>query len=194
MDDSPEIRSYRAVFALERRIYRIDTVRLNPSGIPLRGIVYAAALVAASLVGGSLPPLRWLDPLIPWYVRDAGLPLAAAWLLASARIDGRAFHLAALAAVAHLVAPRRLSRLGAASGGDRWQPPPVLCIADGSDARLRALRYRGPGAVLVRAPHRRRAAHPMRRASVTLHPAGAPAARASVLELAPGAVLEVRVR
>ena len=30
-----------SVFALERRIYRIDTLRLNPSGVPLRGIGYA---------------------------------------------------------------------------------------------------------------------------------------------------------
>ena len=33
-----EIRSYRRVFDLERRIYSIDRVRLNPGGVPVRGV------------------------------------------------------------------------------------------------------------------------------------------------------------
>ena len=78
MSSTLEVRSFRSVFALERRIYRIDTLRLNPSGIPLRGICYAAALVVVALVAGAVPPTAWLDPLIPWYVRDLGAPLAAA--------------------------------------------------------------------------------------------------------------------
>jgi hypothetical protein len=32
-----EIRSFRRVFDLERRIYRVDRLRLNPGGIPVRG-------------------------------------------------------------------------------------------------------------------------------------------------------------
>jgi hypothetical protein len=36
-----DIRSYRAVFDLERRIYRIDRLRLNPSGVPVRGVIDA---------------------------------------------------------------------------------------------------------------------------------------------------------
>ncbi len=194
MEGPPEIRSYRAVFALERRIYQIDTLRLNPSGIPLRGIVYAVALAAASLVAGALPPLCWLDPLIPWYLRDVGLPVAAAWLLACARIDGRAFHVAALAALTHLAGPRRLDRLEPRPAGDRWRPPPIVWIPDGSDARFRALRYRGPGAVRVSRPHVRREWSRPRRADVTLHPLGGTGTRTSVLELAAGAVLEVRDR
>ena len=45
-----EIRSYRAVFDLERRIYRVDRMRLNPAGVPVRGIVYFLALLAAIVV------------------------------------------------------------------------------------------------------------------------------------------------
>ncbi len=41
-----EIRSYRAVFDLERRIYRVDQLRLNPGGIPVRGVVYFLAILA----------------------------------------------------------------------------------------------------------------------------------------------------
>ena len=88
-----EVRSFRSVFALERRIYRVDTLRLNPGGIPLRGVVYASVLVIAALAAGAMPPTAWLDPLIPWYVRDLAMPLAAATLLGALRVEGRPFHL-----------------------------------------------------------------------------------------------------
>src|SRR5580693_4304760 len=100
---SVEIRSFRSVFALERRIYRIDTLRLNPSGVPLRGVTWALALVVGALVAGALPPTRWLDPLAPWYVRDVGLPLATAWLCASIRVDGRPLHAAARSCAEHVL-------------------------------------------------------------------------------------------
>ena len=41
-----EIHSYRRVFDLERRVYSVDRLRLNPSGVPVRGIVYFLAVVA----------------------------------------------------------------------------------------------------------------------------------------------------
>ena len=50
-----EIRSYRAVFDLERRLYRVDGLRLNPSGVPVRGIVALAALLATVLAAQRLP-------------------------------------------------------------------------------------------------------------------------------------------
>jgi hypothetical protein len=190
-----EVRSFRSVFALERRIYRIDTLRLNPSGVPLRGIGYAALLVAAALIAGTLPPTAWLDPLIPWYVRDLGLPLTAAVLLGALRVEGRAVHLAAVALVGHALTRRRLSALAPLPRRwARWHPPPVLWIPDGSDARFRSLRYRGPGAVLVHHPHLRAERSRRRRADLTLHPLAGPPGRPTALELAPGAVLEVRPR
>jgi hypothetical protein len=190
-----EIRSFRSVFALERRIYRIDTLRLNPGGIPLRGIVYAAVAVLVALLAGALPPTAWLDPLIPWYVRDLGIPLAAATLLGALRVEGRPFHLAALALLGHAFTRRRLSALAPLPRrGGRWRPPPVVWLPDGSDARFRALRYRGPGAVLVHHPHLRAEWPPRRRADVTLHPLTGAPVRDTVLELATGAVLEIRTR
>ncbi len=197
MSEQIEIRSFRSVFALERRIYRIDTLALNPSGIPLRGIAWAAALVALALVAGALPPTSWLDPLAPWYVRDVALPLAGAWLGASVRIDGRPLHAAARSCAGHLLGARTLHSLRAPARAEaRWEPPPILCIPDGSDAGFRALRYRGPGAVLVARPHLRAEWRPRPwRAAVTLHPLpGVAGGRATVLELAAGAVLEVRPR
>jgi hypothetical protein len=197
-DSTLEIRSFRSVFALERRIYRLDTLRLNPGGIPLRGIAYAAVLVLAALVAGALPPTAWLDPVVPWYVRDVGLPVASATIFTAVRVEGRPFHLAALAIGRLVLSSRRTGGLAALPRRHaRWRPPVVLLLPDGSDSRFRALRFRGPGAVLVALPHVRREWRRGGRADLTLHPLSGPPGppgRASVLELAAGAVLEIRRR
>ena len=194
MNTQLEIRSFRSVFALERRIYRIDTLRLNPGGVPLRGIAYAVALVVMALVAGAVPPTAWLDPLVPWYMRDIGLPVGLATVLGALRVDGRPFHLAAQSIGGYVLGPRWLSGLCAAPSPRRWQPPEVLLIPDGSDSRFRLLRFRGPGAVLVQHPHLRVKWPALARAHITLHPLHGTAGRATVVELAPGAVLEVRTK
>lgn len=152
-----EIRSYRAVFDLERRIYRIDRLRLNPTGVPVRGVVYALALIALALLGSSLPGLSLALRLLPWYILDLGLPVGAAALLTVIRIDGRPAHLAAQSLLRHRVGPRRSVGLCAGGRGSqpgaRWRPPPLLVLPDGSDAHARRLRYTGPGAVLVAVAH-----------------------------------------
>jgi hypothetical protein len=193
-----EIRSFRAVFDLERRIYRVDTVRLNPGGIPLRGVLYTIALVPACLVAGRIPPVSWVLGLVPWYVRYLALPVVVAALATVVRIDGRPFHHAAVALAAHCVAPRWTCGLARAHApGVRWRPPTILLIPDGSDARLRRLRYRGPGAVLVGYPHDRAEWSPRsilrRRADLTIHSRGSgrPLGRPVALELSAGVVLEV---
>jgi hypothetical protein len=188
-----EVRSFRSVFALERRIYRIDTLRLNPTGIPLRGVGYAVALVAAALIASALPPTAWLDPAVPWYVRELGGPLAIATLLATVRIEGRPFHLAALALLRLAVTPRCLTGLTPTRRCERWRPPEILCIPNGSDSQFRSLRYRGPGAVLVNHPHLRSEWSGLTaRADITLHPLAQTGTRPTVLELADRAVLEAR--
>jgi hypothetical protein len=189
-----EIRSFRSVFALERRIYRIDTLRLNPGGVPLRGITYALTLVLMALLCGAVPPTAWLDDLVPWYLRDIGIPVGLATLLGALRVDGRPFHLAAQSIGGYALGPRRLSGLRAAPRTRRWHPREVLLIPDGSDSRFRLLRFRGPGAVLVQYPHLRVEWPARARADITLHPLHGSAGRASVVELAPGAVLEVRTK
>jgi len=156
-----EIRSYRTVFDLERRIYRVDRLRLNPGGVPLRGIVYFLALVALTLLAGALPLLGTLVRMLPWYMRDLGLPGASAAVLTMIRIEGRPFHLAARSLLRFASGPRCLVRVraGRASdcfrAGQRWYPPPIVLLADGSDSRMRRLRYTGPGAVLVTVAHQR---------------------------------------
>ncbi len=161
-----EIRSYRAVFDLERRIYRVDRLRLNPGGIPLRGVVYCFALLAGLALLGPLPLLGAVVRALPWYLRDLVLPGGGAALLTVIRIEGRPFHLAAAALLRHALGPRSLAGSCVLAGehpgaGLRtcvrlqrvWHPGSLLILPDGSDAHLRRLRYTGPGAVLVRVAH-----------------------------------------
>src|SRR5271157_28312 len=104
-----EIRSYRAVFDLERRIYRVDQLRLNPGGIPVRGVVYFLAILLAMLIAGGLPLVGAAIGALPWYLRDLALPLASATVLSVIRIEGRPFHLAAYALLRYRARSRRLA-------------------------------------------------------------------------------------
>lgn len=199
VEPAVEIRSYSAVFALERRIYRIDAFRLNPSGVPLRGIAYGLGCVVVCLLVSALPLLSWVLAAIPWYVRDVALPLGTAGLLAVLRIDGRPFHLAAAAGARFSLRPRLLVALSSRCRVPRrWSPTPIVWIADGSGATPRAFRYWGPGAVLVRYAHDRAEwRHSLRswRPDVSLHPAqGRSESVSAALELGPGTVLEVSTR
>jgi len=200
-----EIRSYRRVFDLERRIYSVDQLRLNPTGVPLRGLAYFLALVALAVILGRLPLLGALFARLPWYLRDVLAPAGAATLLGAVRIEGRTFHLAAYALLRHRLRPRTFAGGRRARGkGRRWRPGEIVLLADGSDARLRRLRYRGPGAALVCVEHRRRGRAAERgpvataraglRATLTLSQAaeGRPLADAQVIVLARGAKLTVR--
>lgn len=174
-----EIRSFRRVFDLERRIYSIDRLRLNPAGVPVRGVVYLLVALAAMVAASRMPVIGRLTREIPWYVRELGLPGAVATVLALIRVDGRTFHLAARALVRLHTTPRRVSGLRRASVvGERWRPVALVFLPDGSDHRLRALRFTGPGAVLVTAPHERIGAREGH---------GVGVARGAALRLAPAA-------
>ncbi len=157
-----QIRSYRRVFDLERRIYRVDRVRLNPGGVPVRGIVYVVALLVPALISTRLPLIGTVATALPLYVRDLALPALLGAMLAMVRVEGRPFHLAIRAVLRCAAGPTRIVGLSRSEraprrGGPRiWRPEPLLMIPDGSDARLRRLRYRGPGAVLVKVAHERR--------------------------------------
>lgn len=94
-----EIRSYRPVFALERRLYRIDGLKLNPAGVPLRGVGCFLCLACAGLVLGRLPLVRDAATLVPWYLREGVLPGLAAFLITAVRVEGRPVHLAAVALI-----------------------------------------------------------------------------------------------
>jgi hypothetical protein len=152
-----ELRSYRRVFDLERRIYSVDRLRLNPGGVPVRGVLYLLVLICMSLIAARTPLLGSLVASVPWYLRDIALPGASATVLSAIRIEGRTFHLAAQALVRHGVGPRRLAGLrGNRAVGECWRPQEIVLLPDGSDQHMRRLRYTGPGAVLVSVQHERR--------------------------------------
>jgi len=152
-----EIRSYRRVFDLERRIYSVDRLRLNPGGVPVRGIVYFLVTLCACLLMARLPLVGFVVDEFPWYLRDLALPAAAATVLSVVRLEGRAFHQAAHALLRYRVGPRRLAGWRRCRAiGARWHAPEILMLPDGSDGRLRRLRYTGPGVVLVSIEHERR--------------------------------------
>jgi hypothetical protein len=198
------VRSYRRVFDIERRIYRIDRVRLNPGGVPVRGVVYFLAIVLAVLIVGRLPVLGTFAGLVPWYLRVLALPGLSAALLSVIRIEGRPFHLGGYALWRYWLGPRWFEGTRPVAGpAGRWHPREILLLPDGSDARMRRLRYTGPGAVLVTLEHEREMraeergtagiGRGGRRAAVTLRAAAGARAldRGQVIALAEGVRLRV---
>jgi len=188
-----EIRSFRRVFDLERRIYRIDSIRLNPAGIPVRGVLYFLGALAGAQLVAVLPVPGPFFRLVPWYLRSLALPGAIAVLLGLVRVEGRHFHLAAYALGRFAFTRHAASRRCRAS---TWRPSQIVFLPDGSDAEMRALRYTGPGVMVVRTPHRRRhrSSRPRYRRLRTprgrdglilnAHPDGPP--RSVAIEVAPG--------
>src|SRR4051794_39361905 len=97
MTDPVIIRSYRRVFEVDRRIYRVDRWALPvPGGVPLRAVGYFAAAVLAGGVLGALPLTGGLVGGVSGPVRDVGLPLGVAGLGTQAAPDGRTAHRFAL--------------------------------------------------------------------------------------------------
>src|SRR3954451_11997463 len=126
-----EIRSYRSVFDLERRLYRIDRFRLNPSGVPVRGLVYVALLVVGVLVVQRVPLIGAAVNVLPWQLRYAALPGGGAALLTMLRIDGRPAQAALASAMRFAIGPRHLSRFERCPrAGACWTPPPLAAIDD----------------------------------------------------------------
>lgn len=101
--DALEIRSFRRVFELERRLYRIDRIRLNPAGVPLRGVVYFVVLLMLASLASHAVLVGQLVRLAPWYVRDVAGPGLTACLLTTVRVDGRSAHVAAASLLRRLL-------------------------------------------------------------------------------------------
>lgn len=87
------IRSYRRVFEVDRRIYRVDRWALPvPGGVPLRAVGYFAAALMAVIAAGSLPGIGELVAGVSAPLRFVVAPLAVAVLGTQAAPDGRAAH------------------------------------------------------------------------------------------------------
>jgi hypothetical protein len=87
------IRSYRRVFEVDRRIYRIDRWALPvPGGVPLRAVCYFVATLVLAILLSVLPVTSELIGAISAPLRYVILPLGVAVLGSQAAPDGRAAH------------------------------------------------------------------------------------------------------
>ena len=83
------IRSYRRVFEVDRRIYRVDRWPVPvPGGIPLRAVGYFLVALVLVLLLGRVPGVREISTPIRLVV----IPLALAVLGTQVAPDGRAAH------------------------------------------------------------------------------------------------------
>src|SRR3954466_9316037 len=93
MADRVMIRSYRRVFEVDRRIYRVDRWALPvPGGVPLRAVGYFLGALLVVLALGRLPGFADISAPIRFVV----LPLGVAVLGTQAAPDGRVAHRFAL--------------------------------------------------------------------------------------------------
>lgn len=155
---SPErltVRSYRRVFHVDRRIYRIDRWAIPvPGGVPLRGVFYFVAALLAVLVLSALPlagaVLAALDPPLRYVV----LPLAVAALGTQVAPDGRLAHRFARDWLAHKL--RRRRRSAGRPVPLEGEPVPwhaeLPLRADEHTTELRRARIRGPARVFFAEP------------------------------------------
>lgn len=193
MDGSARVvaRSYRSVFALERRIFRIDRVRLNPTGVPVRGVVYVAVIAGLVAALARLPVTGWVLGLLPGVIRTLGLPVVLGALACVARVDGRPLHAAAGAVLAFVVRPRRLWLLEPYHPSRPWRPAAVVFVSSGMESSLGRVRFRGPGAAHLRVAHRR-SPHRSARGAVLRVTDGGDENAGQVIVLRDGGVLETR--
>jgi hypothetical protein len=133
------IRSFRVVFALERRLFKIERFRLPFAyGVPLRAIGYAAAALIVVALAGQLPVVGAVLGLVPPPLRFVALPVGVAALMTRVRVDGLPAHRFLVMWLEHRLTPRTLARLAP----DR-QPAvdriaePIVFEPDTSGPRLR---------------------------------------------------------
>ena len=154
-DDGLEIRSFHVVFALERRLHRIDRWRLPfPYGVPVRAIAYATGALLAIVIAGRLPLAGHVVGAMPAPLRYVIAPAAIGAALTRLRVDGRPAHRHLLARLSHRFAPTRRSGVRAAPqpGTVLRAVQPVVVAGDEAAPQYRGARIIGPAEVLLRYP------------------------------------------
>lgn len=154
------IPSYRVCFALERRIHKLDRWRIPvPFGVPVRGIGYAAALLAGILVLGSLPLLGPMVAAIHPAIRFVVVPFCAGFMLYRWEIDGRPAHVALFGVARLHLRPQRIVAFRRAPAvGTVVHFGDVALAPDELAPKLRRGRVRGPATIVLRYPFQSRTA------------------------------------
>jgi hypothetical protein len=141
------IRSFRLVFDRGyRRLFKIDRYRLPFAyGLPILGIVYAAAVALGLALAANLPvagpALAALPPPIHW----VALPVGLSMLMLHWRPDGLKPHAALWTWLDAACRVRELSCWQPAErDGDELELGEITCASDGREARYRPGRVTGP--------------------------------------------------
>jgi hypothetical protein len=153
------IRSYRRVFEVDRRIYRVDRWALPvPGGVPLRAVGYFVAALLVVIVAGSLPGVGELVAGVSAPLRFVVAPLAVAVLGTQAAPDGRVAHRFAWDWLRLRLRARRrcAGRVVPLEGEPVVWHGELALRWDGEGAQLRRGRVRGPVRVTFNVPVRLR--------------------------------------
>jgi len=195
--DQVLLRSYRRVFRVERRLYRIEDWRLPlPGGVPLRALVYFFAAELCVLILAQLPGTGLVLSLLPVEWRYGVVPIACAMAGWWASPDGRAAHRFALTWLRTQLRRRR-RRAGRAvrAEGERLGLAERLAIRPGVPGRARVrARVRGPAEIVLAEPlalvSRRGGAR--RRPALELRPPGSRGETVDRVVIGQGETVEVR--
>jgi hypothetical protein len=154
MDRLP-IRSYRRVFKIDRRVYRIDKHELPvPGGVPLAGLGYWAAAMVATLTALSTPVVGDIIGVFGFLPTVVILPVAFAYVATRVAPDGRKTERFALGFVMHYFRHKRYA-------GERQIPKEgdavkiegkVRTLWDMDSHVMRRARVTGPATVRFREP------------------------------------------
>ena len=150
-----QLRGYRRVFRIERRLYKFDRWRIPyPHGVPLRGIGYFLAVEFGVVVLSRMPGAGALVALWGPLISFLGVPLFGAFVLMQGWIDGRPPHHALASVIAWWLGPRDLAGLAACPRrGSEIVPVAELTVAfDARESFPVPGRVRGPVLVTFRYP------------------------------------------
>jgi hypothetical protein len=150
-----QLRGYRRVFRIERRLFRFDRWRIPyPHGIPLRGIGYFLALELCVVAASRLPLVAGLVGLPNPAIAYLGVPLLGAFALMQGRIDGRPPHHVLASLARFSLSPRCLAGLHACpQGGEAVVPLEEATVAfDARESFPVRGRVKGPARVTFRYP------------------------------------------
>lgn len=184
------IRSYRRVFEVDRRIYRVDRWALPvPGGVPLRAVGYYIAALLTVIFLGAFPATGPLVTVVSAPLRFVVIPLAIAVLGTQAAPDGRTAHRFAADWLRLRLRSRRRCTGQPVPLEDEpimWHGELAVC-ADEHGAQLTRGRVTGPARITFSVPIE---LHDRTRRLVARPAPDVPSGAAVVL--CPGAVLEVR--
>lgn len=148
-----QIRSYRNCFRLERRIHKIDRWRIPvPYGVPLAGIVYAAAVLLGMLAAAAIPGLGDLVRTLHPSLRFAVIPAFTAWALIRWTVDGRPIAAVAGSWLRWRTTPRRIAAFRAAAMPGEVRLGAIAVAPDEHTARCRRAVVEGRGRLVMRYP------------------------------------------